>query len=127
MGGRGASIPYSFVTAIDRFFPPLGGIEGGFGRELTDNDVILSDYAARRLNASVGDTVMMSFFVSEGLKVLTEEQHPFVVRDIMPLQMFQADGRLSADFPGLSNVDNCTDWDSDLPIDMTRIEKEDED
>ena len=135
MGVRGASIPYSFVTAIDRFFPPLRGIDcvegfavdGGLGRELTGNDMILSDYAARRLNASTGDTVMMSFFVSEGLKVLTEEQRPFVVREILPLQMFQSDGRLSAEFPGLSNVDNCTDWDSDLPIDMDRIEKEDED
>ena len=110
------SIPYSFVTAIDRFA----------GRELTGNEMILSDYAARRLNASTGDTIKMSFFISEGLKVLTEEQHPFVVREIVPLQVFQADGRLSAEFPGLSNVENCTDWDSDLPIDMSRIGKEDE-
>jgi len=112
-----SSIPYSFVTAIDCFA----------GQELTGNDMILSDYAARRINASAGDTVFMSFFVSKGLKELSEEQRPFIVRAILPLQMFHADGRLSADFPGLSNVDNCTDWDSDLPIDMSRIEKEDED
>ena len=110
------SIPYSFVTAIDRFA----------GIELTGDDMILSDYAARHLNASTGDTVTLTYFVSTGLKTLSEERHSFVVKDILPLQMFQADGRLSADFPGLSDVDHCTDWDSDLPINMERITKEDE-
>jgi len=110
------TIPYSFVTAIDRFA----------GKELTGDDMILSDYAARHLNVSVNDTITLTFFVSTGLKVLSEECHSFVVRAILPLQTFQADGRLSAEFPGLSNVDNCTDWDSDLPIDMERITKEDE-
>ena len=111
------SIPYSFVTAIDRF----GGIE------LTGNDMILSDYAALRLSASIGDTVTLAFYVSAELKVLSEEKRPFVVRDIMPLQVFHADGRLSAEFPGLYDVDNCADWDSDLPIEMERITQEDED
>ena len=110
------SIPYSFVTAIDRFAE----------RELSGDDIILSDYAARRLNASIGDTVTLSYFVSSGLKVLSEEQHLFVVRDIIPVQIFKNEG-LSAEFPGLHDVDNCTDWDSDLPINMDRITKEDED
>ena len=109
-------IPYSFVTAIDRFA----------GRQLSGDDIILSDYAARRLNASTGDTVTLAYFVSAGLKVLTEERHSFVVRDVLPLQMFRDDGGLSAKFPGLHDVENCTDWDSDLPIDMNRITKEDE-
>ncbi|MGE4569530.1 MAG: FtsX-like permease family protein, partial [Bacteroidales bacterium] len=37
-----------------------------------------------------------------------------------------SDGHLSAEFPGLSDVVNCTDWDSDLPIRMERIEAVDE-
>ena len=110
------SIPYSFVTAIDRFA----------GIELTNNDILLSDDAARRLSVSLGDTVTLTFFVSAELKTLTEEKRTFVVRDVLPLQLFHADGRLSAEFPGLSNVENCTDWNSDLPIDMERITKEDE-
>jgi putative ABC transport system permease protein len=116
LSAHGQSVPYSFVTAIDRFA----------GIELKGNDILLSDYAARRLHASIGDTVALSCFVSAELKVLTEEKHSFVVRNILPLQTFQADGRLSAQFPGLHNVENCTDWDSDLPVDMNRITKEDE-
>lgn len=34
---------------------------------------------------------------------------------------------ITADFPGLSGVKRCTDWNSDLPIDMSRITKADED
>jgi putative ABC transport system permease protein len=111
------SIPYSFVTAIDHFA----------GRELTGNDMLLSDYAALRLNASVGDSITLAYYTSAELKILTEEKRSFVVREIIPIHAFQADGRLSAEYPGLSNVDNCTDWDADLTIDMDRITKEDED
>jgi putative ABC transport system permease protein len=110
------SIPYSFVTAIDRF----GEIEPA------DDEILLSDYAARKLHVSRGDTVTLAYFVSAELKILTEEKHSFVVKDIVPLQSFLADGKLSARFPGLHDVENCTDWNSDLPIDMNRIEKEDE-
>ena len=112
-----ASVPYSFVTAIDRFA----------GIELTGDDMILTDYAATRLNAKIGDSITLAFFVSAELKALTEESHRFIVREIMPLQAFLDDGRLSAEYPGLYDVDSCNDWDSDLPIDMERIEKEDED
>ena len=111
------SIPYSFVTAIDRF----GGLE------LSGDDMILSDYSANRLKASVGDSIILSFFVSAELKALTEVNHRFVVRKIIPIQEFVDDGRLSAEYPGLYDVDSCNDWDSDLPVDMERITKEDED
>jgi ABC-type antimicrobial peptide transport system permease subunit len=116
ISAHGDTIPYSFVTAIDRF----GEIE------LADDEILLSDYAARRINVSQGDTVSLAYFVSAELKILTEMRHSFIVKDIVPLQSFLADGKLSARFPGLHDVENCTDWDSDLPINMNRVEKEDE-
>jgi putative ABC transport system permease protein len=117
IAANGISVPYSFVTAIDRFD----------GIELTGNDILLSDYTARRLNATVGDTVTLAFFVSAELKILSIEEHQFIVKDVLPIQKLLADGRLSAEYPGLSNADSCTDWDSDLPFNFERIEQEDED
>lgn len=108
----GDSIPYSFVTATSR---------------LTGNDAVLSDVAARRMGVKVGDLVEMEYFVVKGLKRLTTRTHRFVVKDIVPLSAFVGDEGLMANFPGLSNVERCTDWDSDLPIDMSKIGKEDED
>lgn len=108
------TIPYSFVTATDR---------------LKGDETILTDYAARRMNAHVGDSVTMEYYVSQGgLKKLLTRSHRFRVNGIVPISEFQKQADvISADFPGLSGVKRCTDWNSDLPIDMSRITKADED
>ena len=110
------SVPYSFVTAINEFD----------GHTLQSDEVILSDYTAQRLHASVGDSIIISYYVSKGLKDLKTDSVCLHVGDIVPLSRMVDDGRLSAEFPGLSDVERCTDWDSDLPLDMTLITDEDE-
>lgn len=107
------NIPYSFVTATSL---------------LNADETILSDYTAERLNAQIGDTVTMDYYVSHGaLKHLETRTHRFRVKEIVPISFFQQQSKLiTADFPGLSGVSKCTDWESDLPIDMSRISKEDE-
>ena len=113
----GASIPYSFVTATDRYK----------GDSLQKDEIILSDYSARRLHAGVGDTIQVSYFTSRELKILHTDTIQLRVRQIVPLAELQQDSTLSAEFPGLSDVERCTDWDSDLPINMDLITDEDED
>ena len=49
------------------------------------------------------------------------------MRAVEPLSAFIGDSLLTADFPGLTNVERCSDWDSDLPIKMDHIHKRDED
>lgn len=110
------SVPYSFVTAINAFD----------GHTLQSDELILSDYTAQRLHASVGDRVTVSYYVSKGLKDLKTDSVTLRVGSIVPLSQLVEDGRLSAEFPGLSDVERCTDWDSDLPLDMTLITDEDE-
>lgn len=111
------AIPYSFVTASDQYE----------GKTLQDDEIILSDYSAKRLHASLNDTITMTYFISENLKTLTTDTFRGRVAQIVPLSKIIEDKTLSADFPGLSNVEKCTDWDSDLPINMDLITKEDED
>ena len=108
------TIPYSFVTATD---------------QLHGDETILTDYAAKRMNAHVGDSVVMEYYVSRGgLKRLETRSHRFRVSSIVPISEIRAQAELlTADFPGLSGVNRCTDWDSDLPIDMSRITRADED
>jgi putative ABC transport system permease protein len=114
---NGQSLPYSFVTALDRYR----------GIKLQDDELILSDYTARRLNARTNDTVSISYYRSEDLKTLRVDTFTGRVVAILPLKEWQADSTLSADFPGLTDVAHCTDWDSDLPVDMALISPEDED
>ena len=110
------TIPYSFVTALDSYA----------GIELQSDEVILSDYSARRLGARVGDEVNISYFKAEEMKSLSTHDINLRVRAILPLEQLQADKTLSAEFPGLSDVERCTEWNSDLPLDMDLIEEEDE-
>lgn len=117
IGRKEASIPYSFITAMDSYG----------GETLQSDEVILSDYSAARLKAGVGDTIRISYYTSKGLKTLATDSVALRVSRIVPLAELRADSTLSADFPGLSDVERCTDWDSDLPIRMELIEDEDED
>lgn len=110
------SIPYSFITALDRYVE----------YDLADDEILLSDYAAERLHAKVGERVTVSYFKMKGLKKLETDSISLRIAAIVPLQDWVDDGHLSADFPGLSDVERCTDWDSDLPIDMNLITDEDE-
>ena len=110
------SIPYSFVTAIDQYKDEI----------LQKDEIILSDYSAKRLNAKVGDKISVSYFTSQDLKTLETGTTHLRVKQIIPISELVADTSLSAEFPGLSDVDRCTDWDSDLPINMDLITDEDE-
>ena len=110
------SIPYSFVTALDKYK----------GETLQKNEIILSDYAAQRLQAKAGDQVQLAYYTSQDLKTLHTDSLLLQVKKIVPLTELMEDKTLSADFPGLSNVERCTDWDSDLPINMDLITDEDE-
>lgn len=115
--GKGdAFIPYSFITAMDRYQ----------NRPLQQDEILLSDYAARRLQAAVGDSILLRYYISEGLKTLDTKEITLRVGQIVPLKEWVDDGALSADFPGLSDVERCTDWHSDLPINMDLITDEDE-
>ena len=114
---KAKSIPYSFITAVD-FYNAW---------RLNSNEIILSNYAAKKLDVRLGDTVSISYFVSKQFKTLIEDTVFLKVSKIVPIKDLQSDKTLSADFPGLTNVERCTDWNSDLPINMNLITDEDED
>ena len=111
------TVPYSFVTAVSRWK----------GAPLSGREIILSDYAANRLHVGVGDSVRMAYFIARDMKNLETKEQIFRVRAVEPLSAFIGDSLLTADFPGLTNVERCSDWDSDLPIKMDHIHKRDED
>ena len=111
------TVPYSFVTAVSRWK----------GAPLSGREIILSDYAANRLHVGVGDSVRMAYFIARDMKNLETKEQIFRVRAVEPLSAFIGDSLLTADFPGLTNVERCNDWDSDLPIKMDHIHKRDED
>ncbi|MGW8315016.1 MAG: FtsX-like permease family protein, partial [Bacteroidales bacterium] len=109
-----ASTPYSFVSTLPE-------------QELSANEIVLNQWLAGDLSAVKGDTVTLAYFVVGPLRELEEKAASFVVREVVPIEGRYADGTLMPDLPGLSDVGNCRDWETGVPIDLDKIRDRDED
>jgi putative ABC transport system permease protein len=109
--------PYSFVSAPGApIVPPA----------LKDDEIILNDWTARDLDAKIGDSLSISYFVLGTMRTLVEQSRSFRIAAIVPLNGIYADGDLMPDFPGLSGQENCRDWDAGFPINYNKIRDKDE-
>jgi putative ABC transport system permease protein len=104
--------PYSMVTATE--------IAG-----LRDDEIIVNSWLADDLGAKVGDELTLKYFVIAEQRKLTEESRSFRIREIKPLE--SPETSWTPLFPGVSDAENCRDWDPGIPIDTSRIRPKDED
>ncbi len=105
--------PYSMVAALDRVH---------LGRD----EVIINQWLADDLNAKVGDSVEVSYFVIGPQRRLQEDRGRLKVAGIVPLDDPLCDPKLMPAFPGLADVNNCRDWKPGIPIDLGKIRPKDE-
>lgn len=110
--------PYSMVTATE---PPLAP------PDLADDEILITQWLADDLNAGPGDTLSLRYYIVGTLRQLEERTATFRVRGILPMNTPGLDPGLMPDFPGMTDAENCRDWDTGLPIDSGRIRPKDED
>ncbi len=115
-GGR--TTPYSMVTAMSP------GPGSPIPMSMSDDEILINQWLADDLEAKVGDSIELSYFVTGSTRNLQEQKFAFRVRGVLSMQ---PDPELMPEFPGLSKVDNCRDWDRGIPIDLSKIRKCDED
>ena len=116
------AIPYSLVTAIE-----LDTIVPGLRRADTSlPPIVLNDWAARDLDAKVGDRVTLEYYVWEDPGRLVTKSAPFVLAAIVPMTGTAADRDLAPDYPGISGSNTLSDWDPPFPIDLKRVRPVDE-
>jgi putative ABC transport system permease protein len=109
-----AVTPYSFVSTVpDQWLRP--------------GEIFINQWMADDLNAGVGDTVSLSYFVVGPLRELTDTTAGFVIKSIVGMDGRFGDGQLMPDLPGLSDAGNCRDWDTGVPISLESIRDKDED
>jgi ABC-type lipoprotein release transport system permease subunit len=106
--------PYSFVSTIS-------------DHELKANEIIINSWLAEDLQAKPGDTITLDYFVMGPLRELTERSASFKVNKIVPLSGKWIDEALMPSIPGLSDVGDCQDWETGVPIDLEKIRTKDED
>jgi putative ABC transport system permease protein len=111
--------PYSMVAAV-------GGDTGLLPPNMADDEIVINQWLADDLGAAVGDSLELAYYVIGPNRKLSEEQRPFKVVKVLPLEGPAKDPDLMPDFPGLADVENCRDWKPGIPIDLDRIRPKDE-
>ncbi len=109
--------PYSMVTATG---PPLAP------PDLGEDEILITDWLAEDLGARPGDALTLRYYVVGAMRRLEERAATFRIRGVLPLITPGLDRDLMPDFPGMTDAENCRDWDTGLPIDSTRIRPRDE-
>lgn len=117
-----AFTPYSMVTAAEGKAEFKDILPSG----MKDDQVVINQWLADDLNARVGDLLTISYYVPSGWQTLEEKSKSFTIRRIVPLEGAASDSTLMPDLPGLSDSENCSDWDPSLPIDLDLIRDKDE-
>lgn len=111
------STPYSMVTAMGApVVPP----------EMKDDEILINEWLAEDLQAKPGDELTLTYFVVRAMRKPEEATARFRVRSIVPLSGAAADPTLMPDFPGLTDAENCRDWDTGFAIDTAKVREKDE-
>ena len=119
------STPYSLVTALDdetiSTFAKLAGIKP------TGPPIVLNDWTARDLNAKIGDTVSLEYYLWHENGRLETKKADFQLMAIVPIAGLAADRDLVPEYPGITESEDMSAWDPPFPIQLNRVRKQDED
>ncbi len=113
--------PYSMASAVDEKvlaerFGHNGGAEGA----------VISQWLADDQGLKMGDEITLRYFVVGTGRALREESASFKVGAILPMDHPALRREWTPKFPGVSDVDNCRDWDPGIPMDTKAIRDQDE-
>lgn len=108
MNGERAT-PYSFVEA------------GAAPIDLTGNEVVINDWLAERLLLRAGDSITLAYYQVLPDNSFVEKRRAFTVKTVVPIAQLALARELAPQFPGLSNVEDCRDWNIGIPMDKERL------
>ncbi len=114
---NGKEIPYSFVTASSS--PNISG-------NLKDDEILVNDWIVNDLGVKTGDSIFLKYFVIGPLRTIKEVKKTFIVKGVVPTQSKFINNSLMPLFPGLADAESCSDWETGVPIDLTKIRDKDE-
>lgn len=108
--------PYSFVSGLSDFLTEAPG----------PGEILLNTWLAEDLQAQIGDSIELEYFVPESFRKLSTGYASFRVKDIIPLEGFARDSLLMPAFEGFSGVETCSNWETGIPVDYSSIRPKDE-
>ena len=125
------SIPYSTVTALDASsetrFGPLLLSNGEPAPKLEKDEILLNEWAARDLRASLGDEVELIYYVVGPQGALDTARHTFTLKGVVGMSGLALDRDLAPTYKGMSDAARIGDWDPPFPVDLGKIRPIDDD
>ncbi|MDH4064551.1 MAG: FtsX-like permease family protein, partial [Acidobacteriota bacterium] len=91
-----------------------------------DGAIWLNEWAAGDLDARVGDTVHLDYFVWTDEGGLETRSASFGLQGILPMMRIGGDRTLTPDYPGITDAPDLTAWDPPFPVDLSRVRPKDE-
>jgi len=110
ISARGGT-PYSMITGV------------GQGK---DDEITITQWLAEDQKLALGDELTLKYFVVGLGRELKEQEAKFKVAKILPMDDPMVTKAWTPEFPGVSDVDNCRDWEPGIPMDLKAIRDKDE-
>jgi len=108
-------------------YPIVAGLKGkGPLGQLKENGILLTDWIAEDLSASLGDQITLDYAWLDPLHRLKNRQYTFTVEGILPVTSPLIDPKMMPDFPGLKDSEHCRDWEVGFKMDLDSIRDKDE-
>ncbi len=123
------SVPYSTVAGVEPLSNrsnSMTALGSGSVPVPEPGTILLNDWAANDLGATVGDMLRLTYYVTDSPGELQTESTTFRVAGVVPLAAGAADPGLVPEYPGVSDATRISDWDPPFPIDLARIRDKDE-
>ncbi len=123
-------IPYSTVVAIQ----PRA--DSAISLTLTDSSTIenipsgnllLNEWAASDLGASVGQSIELTYYVTGEFGKLSAATSTFHLQGIVKDNPQSLDRGFIPAYPGITDAKSMTDWDPPFPVDLKRVRDKDDD
>ncbi|NRA38930.1 MAG: ABC transporter permease, partial [Planctomycetes bacterium] len=86
----------------------------------------VNTWSAEDLGLAIGDSVNIQYYEVQDDNALIERKRDFVVSHIISIEGMAADRTLMPPFPGLSEKEDCREWDPGTEVDLDNIRDKDE-
>lgn len=125
-----SSVPYSVVLGVDLPVPDglgeLTGLDGEPIGSIGAHQIVLSEWAARDLDAAPGDEIQLDYLAVGADDSLERRSARFVVGAVAAMRGLVTDGDILPEFPGIAEADDIAAWEPPFPMDLDLIRPRDE-
>ena len=88
---------------------------------MKDGEAVINRWLADQLDAQPGDAIDVAYYELGVANAFIEKRRSFTVHGIIDMDAAAVEAALMPEFPGLSDVEQCADWDIGMPMDETLL------